>query len=83
MNNSTILVTGNLGYIGPVLAKHLKTRYPKITLIGIDNAYFQGALLNPFISYDHYYDKQIYGDLRTVDLDIIPTVDYIVSLPAI
>lgn len=83
MRNSTVLVTGNLGYIGPILGKYLKKKYPYMKLIGLDNAYFQANLLSPNISYDHYYDTQFYGDLRYFDFRILPPVDYIISLGAI
>lgn len=83
MKNSTVLVTGNLGYIGPILAHYLKEKYPLITLIGLDNAYFQGALLSPYLSNDQLYDIQLFGDIRNYDFSKLPHIDAIVSLAAV
>ena len=35
-----ILVTGNQGYIGPVLGRHLRRTLPDARLIGFDTGYF-------------------------------------------
>ena len=31
-----VLVVGNMGYVGPVLTKHLRLAYPQASLIGFD-----------------------------------------------
>ncbi|MBX6747909.1 MAG: NAD-dependent epimerase, partial [Acetobacteraceae bacterium] len=31
-----ILITGNLGYVGPVVAAHLRASLPGATLLGFD-----------------------------------------------
>jgi len=31
-----LLVTGNMGYIGPCVVKYLRTNHPEATLIGYD-----------------------------------------------
>ena len=31
-----ILITGNMGYVGPILARHLRQTHPDAELIGFD-----------------------------------------------
>lgn len=78
-----ILIVGNLGYIGPVLVKHLKTIDPTCYLIGLDTGFFAGCLIDPYISFDHQLDEQLYADVRTVDTVDLPDVDIVVYLAAI
>ena len=82
-NNKKILIIGNLGYIGPVLVKHLRGLYPKAILVGVDNAYFQNCLISPVFSYDHLLDSQIYADVRSINSELFSDVDSVVSLAAI
>ena len=35
-----ILITGNMGYVGPVLTRFLRDRLPDAKLIGFDTAFF-------------------------------------------
>ncbi|WP_238150583.1 hypothetical protein [Xanthomonas campestris] len=35
-----ILITGNMGYIGPVVARHLRQQYPDAWLVGLDRGWF-------------------------------------------
>jgi nucleoside-diphosphate-sugar epimerase len=78
-----ILIVGNLGYIGPVLARYWKSRQPKDRLIGLDNAYFAGCLVDPLVSTDHLVDEQRYGDVRFIDVNELPDVDHVIYLAAI
>lgn len=78
-----ILIVGNLGYIGPVLVKHLKTMDPNCYLIGLDTAYFSGCLIDPFVSFDHQIDEQFYADVRSIDDLKLPQVDIVIYLAAI
>ena len=35
-----ILITGNMGYVGPVVVRHLRARYPDAHLVGYDAGYY-------------------------------------------
>ena len=35
-----ILITGNLGYVGPIVAQHLRRAHPDASLVGYDSAFF-------------------------------------------
>ena len=39
-----ILITGNLGYVGPWVTRQLRSRYPDASLIGVDIAPLQSGL---------------------------------------
>lgn len=82
-STSRILIVGNLGYIGPVLVKHLKSIDPNCYLIGLDTAYFSGCLIDPFVSFDHQIDEQLYADVRSIDDLKLPEVDTVIYLAAI
>ena len=56
-----ILVTGNLGYIGPILGKFLKSYFSDSYLIGLDS----GLFLPCFSSYDRIGDT-FYNDVDSL-----------------
>jgi len=39
-----ILVTGNMGYVGPLVLRCLRESHPGITLVGYDMGYFAHCL---------------------------------------
>jgi len=59
-----ILVTGNLGYIGPCVIARLRAVFPGARLIGLDAGYFADALLDPASLPDQLPDEQILDDVR-------------------
>lgn len=77
-----ILITGNMGYVGPELTKYLRARRPDATLHGLDNAYFAHCLTGCSVLPERYLDEQFYGDIRHLSLDLAG-YDAIVQLAAI
>ena len=77
-----ILITGNMGYVGPEVVKYLRARHPDATLHGYDNAYFAHCLTGPVVLPERHLDEQFYGDVREVSLDLT-TYDAVVQLAAI
>jgi nucleoside-diphosphate-sugar epimerase len=77
-----ILVTGNTGYIGPVLAKHLIKSRSDIQLLGFDTGYFAHCLTNTEYLPEFNY-KQHWGDLRNFPFDLLDGVNAVVHLAAI
>lgn len=59
-----ILVTGNLGYVGPGVIARLRAAFPGAHLVGLDAGYFADALLDPTSLPDQLPDEQILGDVR-------------------
>lgn len=78
-----ILITGNMGYIGPCLVSHLRTSFPNATLIGLDMGYFATCLSNSEILPECKTDIQYFGDVRRIQRSILEDVDAIVHLSAI
>ncbi|NTU67256.1 MAG: SDR family oxidoreductase [Chlorobiaceae bacterium] len=78
-----VLVTGNAGYIGPVLAKHLRASRPGIGLTGYDAGYFAHCLTNARYLPEFDYDRQYWGDMRVFTPELLDDVDAVVHLAAI
>jgi len=78
-----ILVTGNMGYIGPVVVKHLRSKDPRSYLAGLDTGYFSAcvnawdALPERFLSVQHY------TDIRRVPDYVFEGIEAVVHLAAI
>ena len=80
------LITGNLGYIGPILSKFIKLNDPKSEIIGYDMGYFS----NCPIAAEEFYEKpnvdlQVFADVRNKNkiAPFIKEADYIIHLAAI
>lgn len=78
-----ILITGNMGYIGPCLVKHLRRTNAAATLIGVDIGYFAHCLASNDMFPECRVDMQYFADTRNLDPDILKGVDAIVHLAAI
>jgi UDP-glucose 4-epimerase len=77
-----ILITGNMGYVGPEVAKYLRASRPDATLHGLDNAYFAHCLTGASVLPERYLDEQLYGDVRKT-LPNLRGYDAVVQLAAI
>ncbi len=79
-----ILIIGNLGYIGPVAARHFRKKYgSSIYLAGFDIGYFvQNYTTKDFVG-ETYLNIQYYGDVRNFDFNILNGFDAVVYLAAI
>lgn len=78
-----ILVTGNMGYVGPSVVKQLRTTYPEANLIGYDTGYFAGCTIPCDTLPEIILDQQYFGDVRSFPEEILDGVDAIVHLAAI
>jgi len=78
-----ILITGNLGYVGPGLVKEFRRHYPEATLIGYDIGYFAKHITSNIINPESFLDIQYYGDVRHFREEVLEGVDAVVSLAAI
>ncbi|GLH79943.1 NAD-dependent epimerase [Bradyrhizobium sp. SSBR45G] len=77
-----VLITGNMGYVGPAVARHLRAQRPDATLHGFDNAYFAHCLTGAPVLPERYLDEQIHGDVRDLSVDL-RGYDAVVQLAAI
>ena len=78
-----VLICGNLGYLGPVVSKHLKIKIPSSKITGLDTGYFSSRLSSFGRIGDTYCDFQIYKDVRDIDIHSLSSFDAIVLLSAI
>lgn len=78
-----VLITGNMGYIGPVLTKHLKTVFPTIKIIGFDSGYFAPCTTGVDYLPEVGIDTQVFGDVRAFPKELLRGVDAVVNLAAI
>lgn len=77
-SRGTVLVTGNLGYIGTVLVPMLRRR--GWTVVGLDTGFFPA---DSFYSAPSAPDRQITMDVRDVEAANLPAVDAAVHLAAL
>lgn len=85
---TTFLITGNLGYIGPVLEKNIRNYLPSAIIIGLDTGYFRDSIISHKTPFSRpNVDVQYYIDIRNSEIisDIINrhSVDHILHLAAI
>jgi UDP-glucose 4-epimerase len=78
-----ILITGNMGYVGPEVVKYLRARHPDATLHGFDNAYFAHCLTGSPVLPERHLDEQFYGDVRDASSLDLTRYDAVVQLAAI
>jgi len=78
-----ILITGNMGYIGPCVVNHLRKVYPEAELIGLDMGYFANYLTNEKILPECKIDVQYFADVRQIPADLLRNVGAVIHLAAI
>lgn len=78
-----ILITGNLGYVGPGVLKEFRKHIPTAQLIGYDIGYFAKYYTSNLIGSESFLDVQHYGDVRNFHESILEGVDAVISLAAI
>ena len=78
-----ILIVGNMGYVGPVLAQHLRRKYPRYELHGFDTGYFGHCLVKGNRLPEIDIDVQRLGDIRSLDPSSLMGFDAVVQLAAI
>ena len=78
-----ILVTGNMGYVGPSVVRRLRDSFPTATLVGFDAGYFAHCLTGASTLPEVALDCQYYGDIRSVAPSLLEGVNAIVHLAAI
>ena len=78
-----ILITGNMGYIGPIVVNQLRSTYPDATLVGLDLGFFATCLTPSATLPECRIDVQYFQDIRNVTENQLDGVDAIVNLAAI
>jgi nucleoside-diphosphate-sugar epimerase len=78
-----IVVTGNMGYIGPVLAQFLRANIADCVLVGYDTGFFGHCLTNAAVLPEVLYDLQHLGDVRDLSEEALKGADAVVQLAAV
>jgi nucleoside-diphosphate-sugar epimerase len=78
-----ILITGNMGYVGPGVVSQLRFAFPDATLVGFDTSYFATCLTNAPILPESKLNAQIFGDVRSMPHEVLDDVDVVIHLAAI
>ena len=78
-----ILITGNTGYIGPVVIDALKKKYPHFKFIGIDTGFFVQDLMTKDELPDRKFNIQYWEDVRNIQINIFNNIDVVIHLAAI
>ncbi|RZK29215.1 MAG: SDR family oxidoreductase, partial [Hymenobacter sp.] len=83
MTLSRILLTGNMGYVGPGVVQQLRQAFPTAELIGYDLGFFAHCLTGAERLPESRLDRQVFGDVRQVPAALLAGVDAVVHLAAI
>ncbi len=78
-----ILITGNMGYVGPSVVDQLRASYPGSSLVGFDIGYFGNCITNPEMLPESRIDIQYFGDMRKFPEEVLKDVDALVHLAGI
>ncbi len=78
-----ILITGNMGYVGPVVVRHLRSTFPKAVLEGYDSGLFAAQIVSREALPEAALDCQHFGDIRDIRAERLEGFDAIVHLSAI
>lgn len=78
-----VFITGNMGYVGPVVVGHLRRCHPDAELIGYDSGLFAGCLTTNSRVPESLLDAQHFGDVRELPAELLNGVDAVVHLAAV
>jgi UDP-glucose 4-epimerase len=78
-----ILITGNMGYVGPSVVRQLRRRYPESRIEGFDSGFFAHCLTTSHDIPERRLDAQYFGDVRSFDARLLEGCDAVILLAAI
>ena len=78
-----ILITGNMGYVGPPLVQHLRRKLPDAYLVGLDSAFFGHCVTGAEALPERGLDQQVFCDVRDVGAHHLRGFDAVVQLAAV
>ena len=78
-----ILVTGNMGYIGPAVVGYLRDARPDTQLAGLDTGFFAHCLTGTTVLPEHRLDCQWFGDVRRPPAGALEGIDAVVHLAGV
>lgn len=78
-----VVITGNMGYVGSVLTRHLRAAHERIEIVGYDAGFFGHCLTGASTLPEVHVDTQVLGDVRDFPASLLDDVDAVVHLAAI
>ena len=78
-----VLITGNLGYVGPAVVRHLRRTHPQARLIGFDSAFFALSTTGATVLPERFLDEQHFGDVREIPEALLEGLDAVIHLAAV
>lgn len=78
-----VLISGNMGYVGSVLSRHLRRRFPQAEIAGFDSGLFAHCLTAAPDLPERQLDAQYFGDVRDFPRELLRGVDAVVHLAAV
>src|SRR3954452_15970947 len=78
-----ILVTGNMGYVGPSVVRHLRQMPAVEQITGLDTGYFAHCLVGPVMLPECNVDTQHFKDVRSLTEKDVTGYDAVIYLAAI
>ena len=78
-----IFVTGNMGYVGPMLIRHLREVMPSAYIAGFDSGFFAHCLTTTCELPERLLDAQRFGDVRSITADDLKGFSAVVHLAGV
>jgi nucleoside-diphosphate-sugar epimerase len=78
-----VLVTGNMGYVGPLVTRELSDTGSARTLIGLDTGYFAHCLTGKDAVPERLLDCQYFIDIRDCPDELLAKIDTVIHLAAL
>lgn len=78
-----ILITGNMGYVGPAVVRHLRRVLPQAYIAGYDAGFFAHCLTTTQDLPERLLDAQRFGDVRAIAAADLEGFDAVVHLAAV
>jgi len=78
-----ILITGNMGYIGPLVVNQLRLSNPNSILVGLDTGYYGNCVTSRGELPECRLNIQYFADVRQIPEEVLDGVEAIVHLAAI
>jgi len=78
-----VLITGNLGYVGPSVMAQLRESFPEAELVGFDAGFFASQSDGLAPAPEIVLDRQFYGDVRDLGPEHLDGIDALVHLAAV
>ena len=78
-----ILVTGNMGYVGPCVVEHLRETRPGAELVGLDTGFFAHCLTGSTLLPERRLDCQYFDDVRSVPPGALEGITGVVHLAGV